>query len=106
MLRGDIYRLKPNRQAVGREQQGGRLCIILQNDDLMTLSTVLVAPTSTSAQPSSFRHVVEIDGTETRVLVEQTFAADKDRIGDKVGHLLHNDLIAVQEALQTVLDLD
>ncbi|KAF0956769.1 hypothetical protein MLGJGCBP_00249 [Rhodococcus sp. T7] len=79
--------------------------MILQNDDLMALSTVLVAPTSTSAQHSSFRHVIDVDGTETLVLVEQTFAADKSRLGEHVGHLLHDDLVAVGAALQTVLDL-
>jgi mRNA interferase MazF len=69
------------------------------------LSTCLVAPTSTSARPTSFRPEIEIDGKTTHVLVEQTAAVDPERLGDVVGHLTGNELAAVDEALRTVLDL-
>jgi len=56
------------------------------------LSTWLVAPTSTSARPATFRPAVEFDGKETRVLAEQTSAADPSRLGELVGHLGFDDL--------------
>ena len=51
------------------------------------LSTLIVAPTSTSAQAGIFRPEVEVDGTRTRVLVDQMRAVDASRLGDFAGRL-------------------
>lgn len=40
------------------------------------LSTLIVAPTSTSAQAAVFRPEIEMDGTWTRVLVDQMRAVN------------------------------
>jgi mRNA interferase MazF len=69
------------------------------------LSTLLVAPTSTSARPTSFRPEIEINGKTTYVLAEQTAAIQPERLGPIVGHLSHNELTAVDVALRTVLSL-
>jgi mRNA interferase MazF len=53
----------------GREQRGARNAIIVQADEFLGLSTVLVAPTSTHALPASFRPSIAIEGAETRVLL-------------------------------------
>jgi mRNA interferase MazF len=71
----------------------------------MQLSTVLVAPTSTSARPASFRPEIEIDGSTTRVLVEHAGAIDVGRLGDHHGHLSAEERWGVDLALETVLDL-
>ena len=71
----------------------------------MRLSTVLVAPTSTAARPASFRPEIEINGSTTRVLVEQTGAVDVSRLGDHQGHLTAQEQWGVDLALETVLDL-
>ncbi len=71
----------------------------------MRLSTVLVAPTSTAARPASFRPEIEINGSTTRVLVEQTGAVDVSRLGDHQGHLTVEEQWGVDLALETVLDL-
>lgn len=68
-------------------------------------STWLVAPTSTSARPASFRPEVEINGRTTRVLAEQTAAVDPGRLGDSLGHLTFDELRQVEAALRLVLDL-
>ncbi len=65
----------------------------------------MVAPTSTSARPASFRPAVELHGTPTRVLVEQTSSIDPSRLGDRVGHLSFDELRAVDAALRLVLAL-
>ena len=105
-MRGDIYRLKASRLAQGHEQTGWRYCVLLQPGDL-ALSTVLVAPTSTSCLRLSFRPVIELDGVETMVMVDQTSAADVEtRLGEWVGHLSLREMQAVDRALLTVLGLD
>jgi mRNA interferase MazF len=103
-VRGDVYRLKAPRDARGHEQPGDRYAVVVQSD-LLPLSTWLVAPTSTSARPTSFRPEIEIQGKTTHVLVEQTAAVDPDRLGDLVGHLAGHELASVDDALRTVLDL-
>jgi mRNA interferase MazF len=78
--------------------------VVVQSDDL-PLSTLLVAPTSTSARAASFRPEINIEGRTTRVLAEQTAAADPNRLGDLVGHLRFDELRQVDAALRLVLDL-
>jgi mRNA interferase MazF len=83
-----------------------RYGVIVQADELLPRSVVLVAPTSTSARPASFRPQVSVAGSETRVLVEQVGAVDVQRLGRRVGRLAVDELWAVDEALLTVLGLD
>ena len=104
-MRGDVHRLSASREARGHEQRGARYAVVLQSDDL-PLSTLLVAPTSTSARPTSFRPAIEILGRRTHVLVEQTTAIDPTRLGPAVGHLSHDELEGVTRALALVLALD
>jgi mRNA interferase MazF len=72
LVRGEVFRLPPRRGARGHEQRGARYAVIVQAEEFFQLSTVLVAPTSTSARPTSFRPTITVGGKETRVLVEQT----------------------------------
>lgn len=103
-MRGDVHELKAARDARGHEQSGNRFAVVVQSD-LLPLSTWLVAPTSTSARPTSFRPEVEINGKTTYVLAEQTAAIRPERLGRIVGHLSHRELAAVDTALRTVLGL-
>lgn len=104
MLRGDVYRLQVPK-GVGHEQRGDRFGIVVQADELLPRSVVLVAPTSRSARSASFRPEVEVLDETTRVLVEQVGAVDVSRLGDLVGHLTREELWGVDEALTTVLGL-
>jgi mRNA interferase MazF len=104
--RGDVYRLRAPRGTRGHEQRGARYGVVLQADELLALSTVIVAPTSTSARAASFRPEVEVSGTRTRVLVEQLGAVDQRRLGDDVGSLNWSELEEVDRALTIVLGLD
>lgn len=104
MTRGDVYRvtLPPRR---GHEQHGPRYAVLVQADELLGLSTVLVAPTSRSARAASFRPEVDIAGQRTRVMVEQLRALDVRRLDDFEGHLSANEMRGVDEALSLVLAL-
>ena len=62
-------------------------------------------PTSTKAYAASFRPVIEFEGTETRVMVEQTRAVDVQRLGRSAGRLDAHELHAVDEALQLMFAL-
>jgi mRNA interferase MazF len=103
-VRGDVHRLKAPRTSRGHEKQGSRFAVIVQSDAL-PLSTLLVAPTSTSARGASFRPEILIGGTTTRVLVEQATAVDPSRLGEQVGHLGFAELRQVEAALRVVLEL-
>ena len=104
MRRGDIYALRLPK-GVGHEQRGRRFGVVVQSDALLPRSVVLVAPTSTSAKPASFRPEVEVDGTPTRVLVEQVGAVDVGRLGDLAGHLSPEEQWGIDSALLAVLGL-
>jgi mRNA interferase MazF len=105
VVRGEIFRLRLPREARGNEQRGPRYAVVVQADELLALSTVLVSPTSTAAPPRSFRPTIEIDGTPTRVLVEQTTAVSPERLGDSAGRLSAGELRSLDEALALVLGL-
>jgi mRNA interferase MazF len=76
--------------------------VVVQADEFLGLSTVLVAPTSTSARPASFRPTIKLDGAETRVLVEQTTVVDPERLGRSAGRLDAYELQAVDDALALI----
>jgi mRNA interferase MazF len=103
-VRGDVYELKAPRVTRGHEQRGNRFAVVVQSD-LLPLSTWLVAPTSTSARHASFRPQVEIDGKSTLVLVEQIAAVDPERLGQLVGHLTHDEMDDIDDAIRVVLDI-
>ena len=104
VLRGDVHVLRPP-QRRGHEQQGRRFGVVVQANELLPRSVVLVAPTSRSARPASFRPEVDVEGEATRVLVEQVGAVDATQLGDLVGHVTAEQLWGIDEALLTVFGL-
>ncbi|MHB8241755.1 MAG: type II toxin-antitoxin system PemK/MazF family toxin [Solirubrobacteraceae bacterium] len=105
MLRGDVVRLAAPRRARGHEQQGGRPGVVVQADELLDLSTVLIAPTSRSASAATFRPTIELAGTPTRVLTDQLRVIDAQAVKESVGHLSHGEMAALDDALALVLGL-
>ncbi|QAY64304.1 type II toxin-antitoxin system PemK/MazF family toxin [Xylanimonas allomyrinae] len=103
-MRGDIYRLR-TRDTEGHGQRGPRYAVVVQSDRLH-LSTLLIAPTSTSAMPGDMRPRINMNGTATYVLVEQTRAVNPEtRLGDFAGRLDADELAALDDALRIVLGL-
>jgi mRNA interferase MazF len=101
-VRGDLFWLRPPRDATGHEQRGPRYAVAIQTDGIL-LSTLIVAPTSTSAQPAIFRPEIEVDGTRTRVLVDQMRAVDTSRLGDFAGRLDAAETGEVDRAVRLIL---
>ncbi len=104
MVRGDIHRITlPG--ARGHVQDGRRYAVIVQADDLLALSTVVICPTSLSAFSASFHPEITIGEQPTQVLCEMVGAVDARALGEHAGHLTRDELLAVEDALLLVLDL-
>jgi mRNA interferase MazF len=105
VVRGDVHTITlPGRR--GHVQRGRRYAVIVQADDLLALSTVVVCPTSASTPPASFHPDVSIGDEPSRVLCEMVGAIDARALGEQVGHLTLDQLRNVDDALLLVLDLD
>ena len=102
MVRGDVHAITlPGGR--GHAQHGPRFAVIVQADDLLALSTVVVCPTSQSTPPASFHPEVAVEGAPTRVMCEMVGAVDAGVLGDAVGHLTLDELRSVDDALTLVL---
>ncbi len=104
MLRGEVYEFRLPRGR-GHEQRGRRFGVVVQANELLPRSVVIVAPTSHSARAASFRPEIQVNGEATRVLVEQIGAVDVGRLGSVVGHVTPEQQWGIDEALLTVLGL-
>jgi mRNA interferase MazF len=104
VVRGDVHRITLPRGR-GRVEHGRRFAVIVQTDDLLVLSTVVICPTSTSAPPASFHPEIDLDDEPTRVLCEMVGAVDARNLGHQVAHLGYDELRAVDDALLLVLGL-
>jgi len=102
--RGDIFALRQP-EGMGDEQRGRRYRVVVQSDAFLPRSLVLVAPTTASVKPASFRPEIEIESTLMRVLVEQVGAVDVARLGDLAGCLTPEEQWGVDAALLVVLGL-
>jgi mRNA-degrading endonuclease toxin of MazEF toxin-antitoxin module len=104
VVRGDIHAITlPARR--GRVQHDRRFAVIVQADDLLALSTVVVCPTSRSTPPASFHPEVLIGDEPTPVMCEMLGAVDARSLGEQIGHLTLDEMRSVDDALQLVLDL-
>jgi mRNA interferase MazF len=105
VVRGDVHELAFPRGR-GRVQHGRRYGVIVQADDLLSLSTILICPTSRSAPPASFHPEIALDDMPTQVLCEMAGAIDSRKLGKQIAHLTMDEMAAIDDALALVLDLD
>lgn len=104
MVRGDVHAIKlPTGR--GRVQQGRRHAVIVQADDLLALSTVVICPTSQPAPAASFHPEITYGEESTRVLCEMVGAVDARVLGKQVGHLSLEEMRDVDDALLLVIGL-
>ena len=104
MLRGDVHGITAPRRR-GHVQHGRRYAVVVQADDLLALSTIVVCPTSVSTPPASFHPEIVLGDERTRVMCEMVGAVDARVLGDQVAHLTVGEIRAIDEALELVLDL-
>lgn len=103
--RGEVYELRPPRDTRGHEQRGSRFAVVVQSSRLAAHSTVIIAPTSTSALATSFRPEVEILGVRTLVMVDQLRALDVGRLGRLRERLHDEEMREIDDAMRLVLGL-
>jgi mRNA interferase MazF len=104
VVRGDVHAITLPRKR-GHVQRGRRYAVIVQADDLLALSTVVVCPTSRSAFSASFHPEITLLDQPTQVLCEMVGAVDARALGERVGHIDVEEQRALDDALQLVLDL-
>ncbi len=104
MVRGDVHSITLPRRR-GRVQHGLRYAVIVQADDLLALSTVVVCPTSSSTPPASFHPEITIADEPTRIMCEMIGAVDARALGDQIDHLSFDEMRTLDDALRLVLDL-
>jgi mRNA interferase MazF len=104
VVRGDVHPISLPRRR-GRVEDGRRFAVVVQADDLLALSTVVVCPTSTSTPPASFHPEVELGDEPTRVMCEMVGAVDARALGEHVAHLTLDEMRRVDDALLLVLAL-
>jgi len=104
VVRGDVHEIRLPRGR-GRVQHGRRFAVVVQADDLLALSTIVVCPTSTSTPAASFHPEVMLGNEPTRIMCEMVGAVDARSLGDQVAHLTLDEMREVDEALELVLDL-
>ena len=100
MLRGDVYRFRLPK-GVGHERSGERLGVVVQANEFLPRSVVIVAPTSRSARAASFRPEINLGGERTRVLIEQLGAVDAQRLGELTGPATPEEMWGIDEGLAT-----
>lgn len=104
MVRGDVHAITlPGRR--GRVQHGRRFAVIVQADELLALSTVVVCPTSSATPPATFHPEVLISEEPARVMCELVGAVNARALGEHIGHLTPGEMRSVDDALQLVLGL-
>jgi mRNA interferase MazF len=101
--RGNVVALRAPKAAKGHEQQGERYAVLVQSDEFARLGTVVVAPTSTSAQPAIFRPEITVRGRRTRVLTDQISTIDRSRLGRPAGRLSNAELQDLELSLSRLL---
>jgi mRNA interferase MazF len=104
VTRGEVYRVRLSVRR-GREHAGPRYGVIVQADQLLGLSSAIVAPTSRGGAPATFRPEIQLGGERTRVLAEQLHAVNIERLGELAGRLSALEQRAVDDALALVLNL-
>ena len=104
MVRGDVHELKLPRGR-GHVQHGRRFAVIVQANDLLALSTIVVCPSSTSTPPASFHPEVKIGDEPTRIMCEMVGAVDARALGSQIAHLTVDEMRDVDDALELVLGL-
>jgi mRNA interferase MazF len=105
--RGDVWwvHLDP---ALGSEIKKTRPCVIVTTNVLNERRrTVVVIPLSTSPAASPPLLVpVTCDGRKAVAVIDQIRAVSKDRLAKRITSLSKDELIAIEDALKNVLELN
>ncbi|MGI5217031.1 type II toxin-antitoxin system PemK/MazF family toxin [Nocardia sp. CA-290969] len=98
-----VHRIDLGEAKRGHEQRGRRYGVVLSRTNW---SMVTVVPSSTSAAPARSRVEVIIEGTATRLLVEQMRSIDgRYLVGDPVDYLSLEDMTRLDSVITEYLGI-
>lgn len=106
MKRGEVWWVGFD-PSTGSEIRKTRPAVIVSNDAANRhLSRVVVVPfTSSTGRVYPGEAVVTVAGRESKAMADQIMAADKARLGTRIGALGREDMLAVEEAIKVHLGL-
>jgi mRNA interferase MazF len=106
MKRGEVWWVEID-PSIGSEIRKTRPAVIVSNDAANRhLARVIVIPmTSNVSRVYPGETIVSINGQQSKVMADQTMAADKARLKSQVGVLAKADLAAVDDAIRVQLAL-
>src|SRR5215475_8761527 len=105
VIRGAVYRVDLGAAKRGHDQRGRRLGLVLSPSS-MPWSVATIIPASTTAQPAVFRPSLEVNGQETRFLIDQIRSIDTDYlVGDPTHYLERDELAEIEHAVTRYLGL-
>ena len=85
---------------IGSEIKKTRRCVIISPNEMnANLSTIVIAPITSNLRDYPTRVKVQLNSTESRIVVDQIRTIDKQRIVKKIGHLSKNE----KEVLKNVI---
>ncbi len=84
----------------GREINKTRPCVVISPNEMMALSTVLVAPMTTKGFDFPCRIMCNFKGKNGLILLDQIRAVDKTRLVKKLGSIDEETQIELCNALQ------
>ena len=85
---------------IGSEIKKTRPCVIISPNEMnANLSTIVIAPITSNLRDYPTRVKVQLNSTESRIVVDQIRTIDKQRIVKKIGHLSKNE----KEVLKNVI---
>ncbi|MCL4535701.1 MAG: type II toxin-antitoxin system PemK/MazF family toxin [Bacteroidetes bacterium] len=103
--RGDVFRA--SLPGPGHQTRGPHYAVVVSDEPYNWLSTLVIVPLSSSAQPSATHPELHFRGARTRALVEQVTALDKRHLREKVDNLSGTGAMEIiDEQLRYLLALD
>lgn len=104
--RGDVYWVASD-PALGSEIRKARPAVVISNDSCNRYgSRVVVLPVTSNVSslfPGEAR--IQIRGQPARALGDQIRSIDRARLRGRIGHLRHEEVLAVEEAVRITLVL-
>lgn len=88
---------------VGSEIKKTRPCVIISPDEMNRhLDTVVVSPVTSHSRKYPSRVLINLDGNENWVVIDQIRTIDKSRLIKRIGSLTPKEIISIKRVIKEV----